>query len=657
MDLDSSDSDSHEITKRKKSHNSKSKAEESEEESGFSDDGSDSEEEIIPPEEGADLDIRDEEVEDIVMQAINDLDIEEKQKKQKIAAEEHIFYPGDRIEEGMEMEYDRSQYDTIHSFNPGWPSLSFDYLRPPVPALPTTVIQYPLTIDLLMGTQTDRPENNFLNYLHIKNLSYTRREEDDDDMDDDDDDLVPEEKLFQIRHRGDVNRVRCMPQDSSICATWSSIGEVNIFDVGVFQKYCAELDQQENELLQEGLSSNKKKAMTRNKRNEPKSNQTAPVGQMKHPTEGWGMNWSQINKGKIVTADNSGFFGVWSASRIEQFLFSVSRAHSSSIEDVKFNPTNDNHILTASSDGTIKLWDTRNNPQGGAAMTIKNAHNSPGAGNGAKDVNTIDWNPFVETLFASGGDDHSIRIWDVRQPPNQPPTASLVAPSRPAVLFRWHNDQVTQVEWSPHNDSMLLATGGDCQTSIWDLSMQAEAGEQETVDRSGRTLPPQFLASHMSAEDQRDSHWHTQYPGNQNQQNNRLCWDDRTMQPNDLDTIHLTNFEYVELFAERKDKRKPQPFEWTFLDYLGKTPILNHTRESVISTLQILEKKDLSTTEKIQIINMVPTSTTDLKLIISDWKHRFTEEDLEYLLYEISPQEEYATEEEPVPEGENQGIE
>lgn len=62
---------------------------------------------------------------------------------------------------------------------------------------------------------------------------------------------------------------------------------------------------------------------------------------------------------------------------------------------------------------------------------------------------------------------------------------------QPVAKFKHHKGPITSVEWCPHETTTMMASGEDDQTTIWDLAVEAEPGE-ETIE-----VPPQLLFVHM----------------------------------------------------------------------------------------------------------------------------------------------------------------
>lgn len=111
----------------------------------------------------------------------------------------------------------------------------------------------------------------------------------------------------------------------------------------------------------------------------------------------------------------------------------------------------------------LMIWDTRNNSPSKPAHTVE-AHSA--------EVNCLSFNPYSEFILATGSADkvtiifHSnvtfcaiqtVALWDLRN-------LKLKLHS-----FESHKDEIFQVQWSPHNETILASSGTDRRLHIWDL--------------------------------------------------------------------------------------------------------------------------------------------------------------------------------------------
>jgi ribosome assembly protein RRB1 len=395
-----------------------------------------------------------------------------------------VFRPGiDELEEGQVLEPEPGTYKMLHKLEVQWPCLSFDVLPD---ALGDNRTKFPMTAYCVSGTQADKGDKNKLIVMKWSNLQKTnkdgleddddedeidrkyRLEDDEDDEDDSDNDQDPELEFRMIKYQGGVNRVRTMPQMSTLVASWSDNGSVYVHNI------FGELE------ALEGRNTN--------------TSSSKPVHAFQgHSTEGFAMGWSPHQVGQMVTGDchghaylwNPAAGGTWTQSRILQ----ESRGFSS-VEDVEFRKVGDSSVanifaLCGGEQGKVGIVDVRN-PVKTATEFV--AHNG--------DTNVLSWNPIVGQLLLTGGDDGSFKVWDVR------------ATSRGALAnFKWHRGPVTSVDWHPKDEAVLAVSSEDNTTSIWDMSVEEDESTGESY------YPPQLLFLHMGQQSVKEIKFHKQMPG------------------------------------------------------------------------------------------------------------------------------------------------
>ncbi|CAI2173617.1 14963_t:CDS:2 [Funneliformis geosporum] len=116
--------------------------------------------------------------------------------------------------------------------------------------------------------------------------------------------------------------------------------------------------------------------------------------------------------------------------------------------DCSWSEINENQVVTASGDGSIKLWDIKL-----AEFPIQNWHEH------SREVFSVEWNLIKKDTFVSGSWDHSIKLW---------------APERPQSLITFnieHTNCIYNTIWSPNNPDLFGSASGDNTVKIWDTKL------------------------------------------------------------------------------------------------------------------------------------------------------------------------------------------
>jgi histone-binding protein RBBP4 len=201
------------------------------------------------------------------------------------------------------------------------------------------------------------------------------------------------------------------------------------------------------------------------------------------------MAWCSIagneNYGKLITCAEDRTVRLWHVSEALQSLnlnnnspiildpVITFRYHTDIVEDVDWHNFDVNMIGSCGDDGNICLWDIRKDPTV-PIHVISNAH-----GHG-EDVNGMEFHLTNEFLFATGGSDKVVKLWDVR---------NLKSPLQ---TLEGHTDQVYTVHWSPFDESLLASCSADRRIALWDLS---RIGCEQSVE-DAEDGPPELLFLH-----------------------------------------------------------------------------------------------------------------------------------------------------------------
>jgi len=407
------------------------------------------------------------------------------------------YIPGMEDEAATELDFDETAYVMYHKAECGYPCLSFDVIPDALGSSDERASQYPQTVYLVAGTQAPKVHANKLLVMKMTNLTRMKakpaKDSDDEDDEDEEENGEDDPRLLtaQIPHNGAVNRVRATTLGhTQVAASWSENGHVNVWDLT--KQLQAVEDQKTNDLF------NKLK-------NHPK-----PIFSFRgHGSEGYGMDWSQVNKGFFATGDQNSKVFIWKP--LEAFSWNVNKkpleGHTDSVEDIQWSPNEGDILASCSVDKSIRVWDIRS--PDGKALVIPDAHES--------DVNVISWNKKETCILLSGGDDGTIKTWDMRQ---------LGKTCTPIALLKHHSGPITSVEWHPSDNSVFAASGDDNQITLWDVSVEKDEEEEGVGSGSSNKddddeedkarldkLPPQLLFIHQGVNEVKELHWHPQVPG------------------------------------------------------------------------------------------------------------------------------------------------
>jgi histone-binding protein RBBP4 len=198
------------------------------------------------------------------------------------------------------------------------------------------------------------------------------------------------EVKMKVKHEGEVNRARHMPQNHFIVATRGPSPEVYIFDMSKHPSF-------------------------------PADNATfAPQGVcVGHAQEGYGLCWSPQQQGYLISGSEDKKLCLWNVETVigkgvasnqpgtQIPAMATFTGHTDVVEDVDWHHKDPNMVGSVGDDKTIRLWDIRKSGSSEAQVHIvSNAHDN--------DINCIAFNPVKEFLLATGSADKTVAIWDMR---------------------------------------------------------------------------------------------------------------------------------------------------------------------------------------------------------------------------------------------------
>ncbi|VDP96801.1 unnamed protein product [Trichobilharzia regenti] len=81
-------------------------------------------------------------------------------------------------------------------------------------------------------------------------------------------------------------------------------------------------------------------------------------------------------------------------------------AHTDSVEDIQWSPTEPTVFISVSSDRSLRVWDVRVPECNKSVLCVPEAHSA--------DINVASWSHLKPINLLTGGDDGTLKIWDLR---------------------------------------------------------------------------------------------------------------------------------------------------------------------------------------------------------------------------------------------------
>ncbi|KAI8909109.1 WD40-repeat-containing domain protein [Gorgonomyces haynaldii] len=194
-----------------------------------------------------------------------------------------------------------------------------------------------------------------------------------------------------------------------------------------------------------------------------------------HTKEGYGMAWHPTKQGHLLTASEDTTIHLWDISSMtkESNQMGPTRvfgAHTAWVEDCQWSPLLEPIFASVGDDKKLMIWDTRSGLT--KANYAVDAHQA--------EINCVAFNPKNEHVLATGSADKTVALWDMRNLKHR------------LHSFESHQDEILQLEWSPHHETILASSSGDRRLNIWDLSRIGDEQSPEDAEDG----PPELLFVH-----------------------------------------------------------------------------------------------------------------------------------------------------------------
>ncbi|KAM7134967.1 LOW QUALITY PROTEIN: histone-binding protein RBBP4-like [Molossus nigricans] len=190
-----------------------------------------------------------------------------------------------------------------------------------------------------------------------------------------------------------------------------------------------------------------------------------------HQKEGYELSWNPNLSGHLLSASDDRTICLWDISAVPKEgkvvgVKTIFTGHTAVVEDVSWHLLYESLFGSIADDQKFMIWDTHSN------NTSKPTHTA--------EVNCLSFNPHSEFILATGSADKTVALWDLRN-------LKLKLQS-----FESHKNEIFQFQWSPHSEIILASSGTDRRLNVWDLS---KIGEEQSP-KDAEDGPPELLFIH-----------------------------------------------------------------------------------------------------------------------------------------------------------------
>ncbi|KAL4246355.1 WD repeat peroxin-7 family protein [Abortiporus biennis] len=199
--------------------------------------------------------------------------------------------------------------------------------------------------------------------------------------------------------------------------------------------------------------------------------------------------WSEIHENQIVTASGDGSLKLWDVM-LNDLPIRAWQEHTREVFSVDWSNIHKELFLSSSWDGTVKLW----SPERPRSITTLQAHSSC--------VYQALFSPHQPDIIATCSTDGTLKIFDLRSPsymPSGPGVNNFTQPlSSAALTVPASGTEILSLDWNKYRPFVLASAGVDKMIKIWDCRM-VKTGPDTTLSQGVGGVCETQLAGHEYA--------------------------------------------------------------------------------------------------------------------------------------------------------------
>uniref|UniRef100_A0A8C3QR95 RB binding protein 7, chromatin remodeling factor n=1 Tax=Cyanoderma ruficeps TaxID=181631 RepID=A0A8C3QR95_9PASS len=194
-----------------------------------------------------------------------------------------------------------------------------------------------------------------------------------------------------------------------------------------------------------------------------------------HQKEGYGLSWNSNLSGHLLSASDDHTVCLWDVT--------IFTGHSAVVKDVAWHLLHKSLFGSMADDQKLMIWDTRSNTTSKPSHSV-DAHTA--------EVNCLSFNPCGEFILATGSADKTVALWDLRNLKlklhsfeKNPRRCKLLSyskigeeqaaedaedgPSELLFIHGGHTAKISDFSWNPNEPWVICSVSEDNIMQIWQM--------------------------------------------------------------------------------------------------------------------------------------------------------------------------------------------
>lgn len=186
--------------------------------------------------------------------------------------------------------------------------------------------------------------------------------------------------------------------------------------------------------------------------------------------------WSEVHENQLVTASGDGSIRLWDIM-LKDFAIRAWQEHTREVYSVDWSNIKKDTFASASWDATVKVW----TPERPRSIVTLQAHQTC--------IYQALFSPHQPDILASCSTDGTVKIFDLRSP-SYAPTNAFTNPVSAAVLtVPASGSEILSLDWNKYRPFTLATGGVDKLIKVWDCRMIKLGGVNNVGGQCESQLP------------------------------------------------------------------------------------------------------------------------------------------------------------------------